>query len=260
METIQISKANTLSKASSRQYIDLKKIVEDNKTIENDFFDQCRNGRLPKNRLIAYLFNWYPITESFAVYGLLYAHIVAKFLQKNIESSEFKNIESFFCDVLEISKGEFEIIHIAPNNFHPKAFTRLAPKLSVKIKDLISRNYKLNPETIILEKNIISNFSNMEDILCGFSNFFVVETIALGIVKSMQETFGKLVNEDGSPLYSTNEMLYISEHLDLEVKHGNDVRKMLDKLNLTDKKFSLLSIYVNELSLNFYKFWMALCK
>jgi hypothetical protein len=260
MEDTKIFKPISENHNRVSQYQSLLSIVKDTGALENDFFEKCAiNDKITKSALIKYLFNWYPITESFAINGLLYAHNVAKYLKKNIESPEFKNIESFFCDVLEISKGEFEIIRIAPNNFHPKAFTRLAPKLSVNVEDLISRNYNLNPATIILEKNIISNFA-FENILCGFANFFVVETIAYNIVESMDNTFGKLKNPRGTLLYNENEMLYIKEHLKLEITHGKEVTEMLSKLQLNNKNFNLLSIYVEELSLNFFKFWEALNK
>lgn len=248
---------NTVGKETS-QYLELINLVKNNGALENDFFNLCANNDLSKEGLIKYHFNWYPITESFASHGLLYAHYVAKYLQRNVESPLFENIESYFCDVLEIAKGEFEIINIAPNNFHPKAFTRLAPKLGVKVKDIISRNYPLNTETIILEKNIISNFSNGDDILCGFANFFVVETIAYNIVLSMENTFGRLLDNNGNKLYTEYELVYITEHLELEIKHSDEVAIMLEKLNLTEERFSNLSQYIKELSMKFGKFWESL--
>lgn len=249
---------NLYSNKTKSRYLELIQVVRNNGAIENNFFDRCKNNDLSRLDLIQYLLNWYPITESFAINGLLYAHLVAKHLQRNVNSENFENIESFFCDVLEISKGEFEIINIAPNNFHPKAFTRLASKLGIKTIDLISRNCNLNSETKILEKNIVANFSNNDDILCGFANFFVVETIAYNIVLSMSNTFGKLQDEEGNRLYSDYELVYITEHLELEVKHGNEVAKMFEKLNLSKNDFLTLSTYVEELSFNFYKFWEAL--
>jgi pyrroloquinoline quinone (PQQ) biosynthesis protein C len=257
METTLISDPPEM-KNSSEKYLGLVQIIKDIGAMENEFFKKCKENALNKEQLVRYLFNWYPITESFAIYGLLYSHNVAKYLQQRIDSVDFKNIASFFCDVLLIAKGEFEIIKMTPNNFHPKAFTRLAPKLSVKSKDLINRQYKLNYETIILEKNIISNFSINGDILAGFANFFVVETIAYDIVKSMESTFGQLKNPDGSSLYNNNEMVYISEHLTLELEHKNEVEKMLDKLNLQGKDLRLLSFYVKELSYSFSNYWSAL--
>jgi len=258
METIKVYKDNPVMSKTQSQYLRLYDVVKNNGAIGNDFFEKCTANNLTREQLIKYLFNWYPITESFAVHGLLYTHHVAKYLQKNIEATDFENVENFFCDVLEISKGEFEIINIAPNNFHPKAFTRLAPKLGISVKDLLTRNFKLNPETKILEKNITANFSNGDDILCGFANFFVVETIAIHIVKSMDNTFGNLKNQDGQKLYDDYEMVYITEHLKLEVLHGDEVATMLDKLNLSEERFSTLATYVGELSLNFSTFWKAL--
>lgn len=242
------------------QYTQLIDIVKNSGALENNFFDKCRAQGLSKEELVKYLFNWYPITESFAVHGLLYTHHVAKYLQKNINSPDFENIEAFFCKVLEISKGEFEMMNvdIEPNNFHPKAFTRLSPKLGVAVKDLISRSEQINPETIILEKNIIANFSNADDILCGFANFFVVETIAYNIVESMDNTFGRLTDGYGHSLYTSHEMLYITEHLELEIKHSDEVAKMLNKLDLSDKSFILLKTYVEELSSNFSKYWASI--
>lgn len=240
------------------QYSRLFQTVSKSGALNNKFFDKCKENALSKETLVLYLFNWYVITESFAVYGLLYAHHVAKYLQKNIESENFEDVESFFCKVLNISKGEFEIINEAPSNFHPKAFTRLAPKLGVGVRDLILRKHSLNPETIVLEKNILANFSNGDDILCGFANFFVVETIAYNIVISMKNTFGELLKSDGSKLYNDYEMTYIDRHIELELKHSDEVVKMLEELSLTESKFSVLQTYVQELSLNFSKFWEAL--
>ena len=246
----------------SAQYKALISIVKDSGAFNNKFFEKCHLYGLSKEELRNYVINWYSITESFAKYGLLYTHFVAKYISENFtyESPVYKKYEKYFCEVLEISSGEFRISKIAPREFHPRTFTRLAPKLGVRIKDLVNRSFEqeLNPETVSLEKCIIDNFKKEKDILSGFANYFVVETIAYNIVESMDNSFGKFRAKNGEKLYTEDEKIYISEHLRLEVEHCGEVKHMLKTLDLSNDDFEHLSNEVEKLSTKFGKFWNSL--
>lgn len=246
--------------SSSTKYKALIKIVKDSGALHNSFFEKCNYYGLSKEELRNYVINWYPITDSFAKYGLLYSHNVAKYIGSHFDydSPLYRKYEKFFCEVLEISAGEFKILKTAPHEFHPRTFTRLAPKLGIRVKDLINRDIEVNRETEKLEKCIIENFQEHKEILSGFANYFVIETIAYNIVESMDNSFGKLENRQGEKVYLIDEMIYIKTHLQLEVEHCGEVKQMLKTLDLGNDDFEILKHEVEILAKKFGKFWNAL--
>jgi len=241
----------------SNQYHNLFSIIEESGALKNPFFERCRRNELSEDELRTYLINWFQITKTFAINTLNYSAMVARKLQLKQFTISRERIEAFLLGVIEIAAVEFESTTKDRNNFHYKAFARLAPKLGIDVTKLDNDDYPLLSETLRLALNIVEYFDD-EDVISGFAILFVVETIAYNIVESMNNSFAQAKDPYGNMLYNINETWYISKHLILELEHSDEVSSMLKILNLNESQFETMKIKVAKVSNSFNNFWNAL--
>lgn len=180
----------------------------------NNFFESAR--RAPAGADLAPLVReWYPVTEAFCLGLIDYTSVFAQAVRAS-SGIERDALEAAFLVPLSIGAEEFGLGKFGVHGIHYRMFARLGKPLGIELDALRRDDLDHLDETRSLVRTIRDSF---ESLLGGAACVRVVESTAYNIVEAMDHLCRAAKTLDGHPLYSEQDVEYVTLHLELEKEH-----------------------------------------
>lgn len=220
---------------------------------ENAFFAASRNGDCVSSPETIVL-EWFPVTQAFCQGICKYLGVFLSAIQAGPPSRRDR-LEEAFLVPLQIASEEFGSGQHGVSGIHYRMFARLGEPLGIDPQALMAHPRGSLAATARLVDGIGNAFG---ELYIGASCIRVVEGTAYNIVEAMDHVFRRLETRDGRPMYSEDQLEYVTLHLEIEKEHDSMSSNFIDMLCDAPGLMDRVNEGVGLMSRLFADYWEAM--